>query len=333
MHFQTKLKIWMPLAITFAIALMPSAFAAREAGNGGDTYYSQMQESFSVAAESMKQARSLSGLPENLNQVYLAHREGWIKRLESHPQIVESDKPLLVDGSEKAAVADVNAGSVELNILYWESRPVSMVQSIVLAIHEAGHLENIPLTHRELDQIGFALAEQNLKSYFGVSGLREISELHKDLAPREKVKMLFEDTRSAATLSDFSYNKDALSCVVYPPKQDELYSHPVWFRKWDLELAPDSPLFPGGQKMTTLQITFRSDRSFSLNLSPNQHQIEQTRSSLNVRLYADVTSDLDRYVDWSWLRYEFRKSGDLIAFKMNVNDSSLDSYGYCWNKK
>jgi hypothetical protein len=332
MFFKRILKLWMLSAIIYSIALMPSAFAVREAGNGGDTYYSQMQESFAVAAEAMKKTQTLSDLPANLNQVFLTHKESWIKRLESRPQIVESTKPLLVDGLEKAAVADVNAQRIELNVPYWESRPVSMVQSIVLAIHEAGHLENIPLTHRELDQIGFALAQQNLKSYFGASGLREISERHKELAPRDKVIMLFEDTHSAATLSDFSYDKDALSCVVYPPKQEILYSHPAWFRKRDIELAPDSPLFPGGQKLTTLQVTFAS-KSLTYNLNPAQHQFEQTPLSLNYKLYADMSGDEDRYYAWAWLRFEFRKSSDLIVFKMNVNDSKLDSYGYCWNKK
>lgn len=153
------------IAMAFvAIAIQTSAQTAAGGhdGNGGDTYLSQFRESFAIAAQIMKKTDSLEGLSDKLNLVFLKSKSAWIKRLEAKPEIKESLQPLMVENEEKAAVANPLLGKIDMNIPYWKTRPISMVQSIVLAIHETGHLEKIPLTHRELDEIGFALAQQGL---------------------------------------------------------------------------------------------------------------------------------------------------------------------------
>jgi hypothetical protein len=323
-------------AAALPLSFGPSALAVGQDRGGADTYDSQMQESFVIAAQIMGKTETLSGLPEHLNQAFLSHKERWMARLNARPSLIDSDKPLLIDGAEKAAVADMSKGHIEISLPYWAAHPVSMVQSIVLAVHEAGHLEKIPLTHRELDQIGFALVRQNMKSHFGSTGFQKLSETRKDLSPREKVQVLFDDSNASATLDDFSYGKAAdwgRKCIVYPANQNIQYSHSVWFQKVDLETAPDSPLFPGGRKLTTVHSAFEKLGIWHVDSNPANNRVEQTESGLKIVHYANPSTDTDFISAFEWFRYEFRRSGDLIVFKLNVGDSPKDSYGFCWEKK
>lgn len=166
------------LLFTLLTAVSHFAFgqtAGRSGGSGtggADTYLPQLRESYLIAAQLMANTNTLKGVPEIIKTTYKEHRSAWISRLKSNPSTIPSETRLFVDKVEKAATADSSKGIIELNKPYWDEHPLTMVQSVVLAVHETGHLINIPLKHKELDEIGFVLIRQN-QSQSGRSGKQQ----------------------------------------------------------------------------------------------------------------------------------------------------------------
>lgn len=135
-----------------------------------------------------------------------------------------------------------------------------------------------------------------------------------------------------ASLDDFNYSvSDKRRCIVFPPNTTVFASSPVWFKKWDIEIAPDSPLFPGSEKRTVLFSSFK-ERSFSVNERLDQHLLETKGSNFRVQYYGDTGIESEGLIP-DWMTYNFRKNGDLILFSLNIADAFEDgqtSYGYCW---
>ncbi|MBL7670026.1 MAG: hypothetical protein JNM39_06040 [Bdellovibrionaceae bacterium] len=125
------------------------------------TYIAQLEESYLIAAELMKKTNSLDEVSDKLRSEYHHNRTKWINLLKSGPPVVSSSRRLYVGELEKAALADEARRSIVLNIPYWKEHPLTMVQSVILAVHESGHLLSLPISHEELDEIGFSLILQN----------------------------------------------------------------------------------------------------------------------------------------------------------------------------
>ncbi len=158
------------------------------------------------------------------------------------------------------------------------------------------------------------------------------SDLQDDLSPREKVKILFKESTVPASFNDFDYLVPGKQrCIVFPPDTTAFASIPVWFRKWDIKIAPDSPLFPGGEKRTVLFSSFK-ERMFSINERLDEHFLETNSPNFRVKYWGDIGVGSEGEV-WDWMTYTFRKSGDLVLFSLNIGDGFKDEqtgYGYCW---
>lgn len=130
---------------------------------GGDTHISQLKESFLVASQLLEKTKTLNNVSEELKKSYKQHRDNWLNILKADPSVVPSKGRLYIGKSERAAMADDATGTIELNKLFWQENSMTMVDSVVLALQESGHLIKMPLNHEELEQIGKALIRQNQK--------------------------------------------------------------------------------------------------------------------------------------------------------------------------
>jgi hypothetical protein len=85
-------------------------------------------------------------------RVYLAHSAQWKKVLEEAP-VVRAKGRLYEGGLEVGILADTSAGTLVINSSYFREQLLSNEETVVLIIHEAGHLVGIQ-DHALLDKIG-----------------------------------------------------------------------------------------------------------------------------------------------------------------------------------
>ncbi|MBK7960759.1 MAG: hypothetical protein IPK04_05865 [Bdellovibrionales bacterium] len=116
-----------------------------------------------VASQLVEKTKTLNNVSEELKKSYKQHRDNWLNILKADPPVVPSKGRLYIGKSERAAMADDATGTIELNKLFWQENSMTMVDSVVLALQESGHLIKMPLNHEELEQIGKALIRQNQK--------------------------------------------------------------------------------------------------------------------------------------------------------------------------
>jgi hypothetical protein len=163
---------------------------------------------------------------------------------------------------------------------------------------------------------------------------------------REQIQKLFNESQRAATFEDFpsdpALSDKKQSCVIFPDDTTRL-PYSAWFLKRDLALSPVGPLFPGKDIKTVIFSTFKKSEGypkFSYNLNPQENIIKVSDRELSVSYWGDISLPNEGSAH-NWMSYVFRKSNDLIVFKVNFTrylDNKYPTlerdahYGYCWKK-
>lgn len=333
------------LILIFSLLSTSLTFAGREAGNGADTFVSQMQEARDLAVAALSDHPRLQTVNEKLRNVYSARRSDWIKALKASTFVARNYE--LFDHNDsssgpRAALALPNkkpVGSVVyLSQPYWGRQSISLIQSVVLAIHEAGHLAQIPLSHEELDQVGEAIKQEKLGEFFGTEGLRKITQENPNLSRFEVLKRFFKQAPEAATIADlrddtlFVYS--TLRCVLSNSGEDFGYGQDTVNYRFATEVKEGfshGPLFGSQDKVEVLILPLDINQTSALLRAPRELTYSTERRGRDFVVKGIYDISLDRTPFYAKTIFSFRKSGDTVAFSL-ATEKTLNnpSYGYCW---
>lgn len=167
------------------------------------------------------------------------------------------------------------------------------------------------------------------------------SQWNSSAQAREKIKELFKNSSTAASLDDFTgiLNEEGKPrCIVYPYDQLNRTNHPIWFGKYVLKIAPQDPLFPQGVSQTVLRSSFKREvwPDQYPTVKPSWNFIYPTPFSLVVITWDEVTIPGENFSETGWMSYNFKRHKDLILLSIDFGnpeyaiDSKRTSYGYCW---
>jgi hypothetical protein len=323
-------------AVSLGLLLTQSVLAERggssRVGGGGDTYITQMYEAKKILVSLFRATAEIHSRKEDLNQAFREHREKWLQAIDrveferSIEELTDQDG----DRRVKALIANRETGIVKLSVPYWEKHPVSLVQSVVAAIHETGHLADVPLGHEELDELGLQLVKEKLSDYFGTEGLKKISSLSTGNSPYESLKMLYEDAPEVARLEDMSLYSVGKARKCSLSRQTGFPTGPlaqVYFDVHYEDRSEHGPLF-GGEKIGT--VLFNGQRRLGTWTHPRRSSYSSRITARGYVVNGLYNISLDPIGElWRQVEISFRRSADLVAFQMKGQEGAV-TYGYCW---
>lgn len=327
------------LLIFGMLILSTQVFALSDKGNGGDTYKTQMLEARELAISALTELVELKTVNKELQDAYRSNRLKWIEALKK-AQFVPVPGDLYDNEEEKgarAAVAFVKNNSIYLSQSYWGKYPVSLIQSVILVIHEAGHLASVPLSHDKLDQVGDAINREKLGDFFGQKGLEVLKEKNQKLSPSDILKLFYERAPEPATINDLKIGSllfdPKFKCILTSSKRDFGNGKEIvnfWF---DVEEDSDSelgPVFNLSDKLEVVTVPRKtSDDGYSMNY-PTRFTYSSERSTRDLIVKGNYNLSLDSREAYEDTILSFRKSGDLVVFSLDTQPSYGANYGYCW---
>jgi hypothetical protein len=327
-----------------AMLLTQVSFSGTEGGGGGDTYTSQMIEARELAVAAMTELKDLKTVSVDLRSSYRANRLAWIEVLKRANFIPVTED--LYDNDVKkgmrAALAYEGSDNIYLSQSYWGKYPISLVQSVILAIHEAGHLASIPLSHTQFDQIGEAVKREKLGDFFGQKGLDYIKQTHQNSSPSDILKKFFEQAPEPATIDNLRigdvFGDRKFQCILTSSKRNFGNGEEVIDYAFDIQKNKNQSMGPlfGESEETEYFTIVKGYRPGSSSYAPvrpvrNTYLTERTSRDLVIKGNYDLA-----VTGPSWDRdavFSFRRSGDLTVFSLDTQPSYGANYGYCWPLK